>query len=140
MRTIINLSDIALTAQFRAQGVYDLPTNDKYRLKELLDMSSCAVTPDEILARSEQIAQLARTTGAQKAMVFANNFMTFSIEMCLRYFDITPLYPRGIVKGYCEYSDAHQKIIVKKKFYLTELIETPNTNQVLEYLKFGNVI
>lgn len=139
MKTIINLSDITLTPEFRSRGVYDLPTNDKYRLKELIDMSSSLVSPDEILARADQMTQLAKTTGAKKAMIYANNFMLFAIENCLRLNGIIPVHPRGVVKSFSEYSEAHQKIITKRKFYLTDLIETPSHEEIVEYVKAGSL-
>lgn len=86
---IVNLTQHNSTQDQQAQGVFDL--TDPTALKGFLTFSSLPTKAD-IEQRAEQIASLAKETGADYAMIGGAGYLMPSLERALTAQGITPLH------------------------------------------------
>lgn len=124
-RRIVNLSLTPPSREMKQQGVFELPTNKRYRLKQLLEFGEEAPTTEEIQGKAESISELAEHVGVTMALVEAPIFMNSAIEKELRKKGIEPVYPYGYVKRYKNSADSDELPNTRCRFFLTGLVNPP---------------
>ncbi len=88
---VINLTQHAASQDQISSGVKDLTGNQLAGLKTALTFEDLP-TPDEVWQRAEFIADLAKTTGENAAMIGGAPYLMAALESTLRAVGITPLY------------------------------------------------
>jgi len=100
-RSIVNLTLFTPSREMRKQGVFELPTNQRFRLRQLLEcVPEEPPPPEEIAGLAKALSELAEYSGAREAIVSAPPYLISSIEHELREKDIQPVYPYGSAKRY----------------------------------------
>ena len=100
-KSIVNLTLTPPSREMRKKGVFELPTNQRFRLRQLLEHApEEPPPPEEIAGLAKSLAELAEYSGAEEALVAAPPFMISTIEYELRERGINPVYPYGTAKRY----------------------------------------
>lgn len=89
--TIVNMTQHLATAEQKMDGVFDLTGSDLAALKGLLTFTALP-SREEIRRRAESLAELARSAGAEAALIGGAPFLMGPLEQALRTVHIRPLY------------------------------------------------
>jgi len=121
---ILNLTQHAATEDQRAQGVVDLPDEQRKMLQQLLGFDKIPST-EEIMERAQEIAELACYNGLSGdggdspfpiyAMIGGAPFLMAPLERALRERGIQPLYAFSVRQS-VEKDDVDGKIVKTSVF------------------------
>jgi hypothetical protein len=88
---ILNLTQYLATASQIKAGVVDLPEDERDKLRKLLTFDTLPLSK-ELIERSEAIAEIARKTGCDTAMIGGVPYMLTVLERSLNLIGIHPVY------------------------------------------------
>lgn len=130
-RSIVNLTLHSPSREMRREGVFELPTNQRFRLKQLLeDVPEDPPPPEEIAGKAQSIAELAEFSGADEAVVSAPSYMISAIEQELLKRGIQPLYVHGTPQRYQVDTEVEGVSTVRCGYYLNGFVRPPTQEEL----------